>query len=266
MATVTVVDNADGTVTATISGSSGGSNVIYTATWDGGDNINQVSPTSWTNSGSRVGDGTINITLTAGYYWCVVITTSGGDDTASLPVYFRASNGQEAIHYQILQAIQARIRSLTLAPIDTDTLDTIQSEAIVIGKTRPIRKDRAGTEWSFENQATPGVVICPYGREDADRDAGTNIRDDIVYRTLVAIIDEDYDWEENLRTYLKWREQIARSLRNVRLSGITGTGCEVYLTHAQGPLDVIDESEWVNQRFVSGYIINTESRESRGLT
>lgn len=249
MPTISIVDNADGTSTATISGSDGGStNSVYTGTWSG----DAGSVSSWTLSGSRTGDGTVSLTLSDGYYWAYVISASGGDDTASLPFYWRQTSGEDSILKQIVDAVQARLQGMTFSALGSDFVKTIDSDDIVIAKVA-----------QKQNRNTPGLVISLPGRVMMPKEAGTNIRDDIEYVVMVQIVDKDNDTETlNIRSYLKWQEQIAKAFRNQRVPGVS---C-AYIG-AVNMLDNVDEKVWTKEKwFIASVELHFWARETRGIT
>lgn len=86
--THTAEDNGNGTATVTISGgSSGATNVAWTLPTTGGD---------WTNQGSRVGNGTVIISLTDGRYFVYVRSTLNSQDYSSAPSLLRMGVGSES--------------------------------------------------------------------------------------------------------------------------------------------------------------------------
>lgn len=63
--TLTIVDQADGTgATATIAGSGGLAMTVYTQTFSG-----DLGAGVWTVSGTRTGDGDVDLSLAAGHYF-----------------------------------------------------------------------------------------------------------------------------------------------------------------------------------------------------
>jgi hypothetical protein len=76
--TLAIVDNADGTATATITGGDAGAvNTVYTQRIDP-----YFSANAWTVAGSRAGNGSVTLTLDGGLYVVVVQT----DGAATSPV------------------------------------------------------------------------------------------------------------------------------------------------------------------------------------
>lgn len=83
--TLAVVDNGDGTVTATVGNSiSTSTNTFY---------YHQTGTTSWTSGGSRTGNGTIPVSLTNGRYFGYVISVVSDTSAVSSLVTFTVING-----------------------------------------------------------------------------------------------------------------------------------------------------------------------------
>ena len=233
---LSVVDNADGTATATVSDSTPGSaNVVLTIAVDS-DFVAGI----WISGGSCVGDDAVVLTLDDGLYWARVESTLNRQTVVSAPCYFRVSSTSQAVYQAVLQSIQAKIIALGLS---------ISAENVVVGK---VANDR--------NHSKPCILISPYRREELKAAAGTNLRDDIGYQIQISILDADNrDPSANLNTYLLWREQIRRAFHNSRLAGVGS----VYSTQVM-PLQVVDADAWFQRnQFVSGLVVHCISRETR---
>lgn len=168
----------------------------------------------------------------------------------------------DAVLWQILEAVQTRLQGMTFAAQGTDTLPTIHDDAIVIRKYTRGRDN----EGSFQNDRKPGIVLCLPGRAVRDPQAGTNLRDDVQYAILAQIISADHDDRlRNLRTYLKWQEQIAKAFHNQRVSDDDFDGGCVSIGMAVS-VDNVDETQWVQHaNFVAGVELHFISREPRGI-
>lgn len=234
---LSITDNQDGTgVIATIASSSGGSVTFY---------YQSVTGTSWTSGGSRTGDGNISVSLDDGYYWGYSIEGS----TISNVVYFWSTTNDNSVHYRCLVAAQAKIQSLNL--------EGIESRSIRFRKF-PIITDFKGNSRDYN---LPALILCPFGQETVT--PATNSRDDISYPVTLSLIVSDEaktrDLEENISTYLKWREQIERAFRFQRLSGVTEIYNTIVEPNAIYSPDVFQQGLW------SSYMtIKFISREIRG--
>lgn len=110
----------------------------------------------------------------------------------------------------------------------------------------------------------PCVIVAPWGRES--NDPVSNLRDDVGYPVVVAIIDSEQadnpqpgtEQRQKLNQYLTWRERIRKSFNEQRLT----TLC--HRVHVE-PLDIVDKAAWEQKGlFVSGLVLRCYSRESRG--
>lgn len=87
-ASLSVVDNGDGTQTATISGgSSGASNVVY---------VQSFGSSSFSPTGSRTGNGTVALSLAAGRYFAYVRSTMNDQVVAGYVIAFTVLAVSEA--------------------------------------------------------------------------------------------------------------------------------------------------------------------------
>lgn len=232
--TFTIADNGDGTgAVATIGGTSGAANSVLVASWSG------TSSTGWLSGGSRTGDGTVALSLDAGYYWAILLVDS-------LPrglVYFHTTSSSYSVHYQCALATQTAIRNLALTGVDSDD--------VVVQKL----------PWDQKNTGTyPKIVIATAGTESMARGAGTNIRDDVGYPVIVSIFDRDEETlTSNHSRNLLWRQSIARAMRNQSVSGVT----EVFDCILE-PGAIVDPG-WFNQNtYHSTFVLRFLSREVRG--
>lgn len=245
----TYTDQADGTgVTLTIAGGGAGdSHAAYVQAFSGG----LGSSGTWTSSGSRTGNGTIDLVLTNGHYFGYVfsnVTVDMIEETVVSPVeYFVSTGGTTSVHYRCLEAVQARI-------LLCDLQDLADASVII----RQLPSDRGFDDGEY---TLPGIVISQIGVENQSPSEGTNIRDDVQYPVTITILAAgNQDLVTNQQKYLKWREQINRALRNQRLTGVD----EVYrVTVTPGPI-TSPNAAW-NNYYHSQLIIRCVSREIRGI-
>lgn len=171
----------------------------------------------------------------------------------------------DAVFWQILEAVRDAIQDdITLTIQGTDSVGTVQDEAIVIRKI--LGRQIQNAVWESE-ELRPGVLICPANKVIRNPEEGTNQSDDVRYYVLCQIIDgDDFQNEDNLRSYLKWQEQIAKLFNAQPLLDVQAVeGC-VNIGHAI-ETDVVDENLFVRHRdFVGGVMIEFISRENRGIT
>jgi len=250
-------DAADGSGgTLTISDSTAGStNTFYLQSLDSTWYANQ----GWVAQGSRVGDGTLAVSCPAGQYFGYVVSVSGADSNASVPLMFRATETADAIYYQILQAAQIRIRLLQLQ----DVVDS----SVLAWKMPLLRAISALTSPATGKKATyPVVLLTTMDAETNNPQAGTNYRDEIVYSVAVAIVSEletrpEYDQlETNHNRNLLHIERIRKAFLNQRLPG-AATVIRCYVESRGQITGLIGDN-------LEGYgmVLRFVSRETRGLT
>lgn len=252
--TLTVADQADGTgATATVAdGDAESDHTIFTMAFDGA-----LGTGTWTNSGDREGDGTVDLSLTAGHYFAYCLAEDDKDSPTesaiSTVVYFVVTTGDESTHYQILVAVQAVIQSLTLAGLDNDS---------VVVKKLPLER-AFDPETANPVVALPCVLITPV-REIMPPTAGVTSFDDVLYGVLVTTVGKDNQEKTlaaDIDTFTLWRQRIAMAFRSQGLSAVA----TVYNAVVE-PADVVIPSAWHANLFASALLIRFTSRETRGLT
>lgn len=239
---ISVTDNEDGTATVTVSGSSAGStNLLRSQKVDLQQKLN-----TWTDQTSRVGDGTIAVTLDAGFYYFYVESTLSGDTKASTPYRSRVSSGSKDIFTRCLEAVQSTLQELSLTGLP---------DSSVLVRTVP--QDSL-------NQSLPCVMICPAAAETHNPAGGTNERDEITYPVMVAYL-KGGDQESANTTYreafLSARQKISDVFRNQRISGVSES------TQVQTKFyNVVDTNAWFdNNLFVGGILLNITVWQPRGM-
>lgn len=205
--TATIVDNADGTVTATVSGSdSGATNTLYAVpldhTWE--------SPPAWENQGSRTDDGEIDADLGAGVFFWLVESALSGENVQTTPDWIQCTDSDiPAVLDQILTQIQARIISLSIADVLAAdvVLNVVPDSEFIANLPRPmILVAPAGTEQHISDNTVPvnsfrvgwPIVVAPVAPANHDHSAAFR------------------------RQWLLSRERIARALVNRRFP-LTGS-------------------------------------------
>lgn len=247
--TLAVVDNADGTATATVASGSGGASHQFQA-WTFA-NLEQLAAGAWTNVESAiVGNGTIDLTtLDPGVYWGIVKATLTGEVVYSAPVHFTVTDSTSSYHSRILDAIVDRIISLSLPGIEDDHVER-----------RPVAYFRKeDTELGL-----PLVVVCPGPNELVSPTAGTNVRDDVGYPVLICIWargDGIKTTEETEEAFYLWRQRIIQSLNQQRLSPIAQVSyCRV------DPLTIMGPQEFHGITLIAGgLLVRAFVRQGRGL-
>lgn len=149
----------------------------------------------------------------------------------------------------ILETVLEQVQALDLAGVPRANIVVCHSAAVEIARLPAARM--------------PAVVIAPFGAETIT--AASNVRDDIEYPVLVAIVaslkidaEEPTDKQRlNLDQRLTWRETVRKAFSNQRLDSSRG------FTMSLQPLAIVDAAAFNRDLFVSGFILKIRNRESR---
>lgn len=240
--TLAITDNANGTATATI----GGMNPAYTADLfymavDG-----TFATNVWVYAGGQLGNGTIaGIACGAGYFWWHYDVVDPPNEVDVSPVvYARVTSGQQSLHYQCLDAIRARLQSMTFTGLAGSSIVVRKFPSIESGLT------------------LPAIVICPWGNETVNKTEGVNTRDDYYYPCLVGIAAADNrDLTANLASYLMWRQQIMEALHNQRLPGVAAGAFGAVDTQS-----IVNLDAWQTNIWASTLLVRFQVRRPRGIS
>jgi len=141
-------------------------------------------------------------------------------------------------HMLFMEAVQTRLQALTLTGLSSSNI-TIREMVTDKGLT------------------ASAIQIAPYGAETIT-DA-TNIRDDIGYPSIVAIIAKGETTSPTLDQRLLWREQVRGALHKVDLSSIPDCH-ELRVT----PYNVVEIGALMNSKtWVSAFLVRAFCREVR---
>jgi len=233
-ATLAVIDNEDGTATATVGGSTSGTNTLYVARWRAG-----LIGVAWASAGTRTGDGTITATLSPGLYWGYVANAGG----SARVVGFRVTDGESPLYQQILDAVADKVGALSLSGL-------VSSEVFV-------RK----LPWN-KNSVEPGIHITPT-RETIEQVVTSH--DDFGYGVQVTIVQpSNQNLTKNLETELDWRRSLIQAFQPTHVQlPLPGVG-EVFDVRVE-PGPVIDPSTFLLQHDVQAVLLRFFTREVRGL-
>lgn len=149
----------------------------------------------------------------------------------------------------ILETVLEQVQALDLAGVPRANIVVCHSAAVEIAR--------------LPAQRMPAVVIAPFGSETIT--AASNVRDDIEYPVLVAIVaslkvdaEEPTDKQRlNLDQRLTWRETVRKAFSNQRLDSSRGFNMSLQ------PLAIVDAAAFNRDLFVSGFILKIRNRESR---
>ena len=151
--------------------------------------------------------------------------------------------------YDCLVELQKQVQALELPGIPAGNVVLCQVPAVEIAR--------------MNSRQLPAVVIAPFGAEAVV--AQSNLRDDITYPVLVAIvastkIDGENTNDKQLADFeqrLQWRETIRKAFSNQRLTQNLVHKIEVQ------PLVIVDPTAFARDLFVSGFTLRLTNREGR---
>lgn len=151
-----------------------------------------------------------------------------------------------SVSWGIMEAMQTRIRALTLPGLD-DVNVVIATDARLANRT-PTN--------------LPGIIITTIRSDGIEVGEGTNEEDQIVYRYLVAIVD-DIDGgllTNNLDSRLLWSENLRKGLQHFAFPTLTSVwDCRLE------PLAAVDKDWLPRNLFVAAFVANVYSLEARGV-
>jgi hypothetical protein len=245
---LTITDNADGTggTCAFVGSDPASTNAIYVYTL--ADQLGQCALI--TSFGSATpGDRSGAFSLAAGHYVFCLVSTLAGVSTLEAVAYAAITDAADAVQFQILEAVQARLRLLLLSGVEAGS---------IVVKKLPMQ--RTIKEWGLP---MPAILVTPI-RETMNPAAGTNLQDDVVFPAMLTIIEAD-NQEATLSLHLdrhtKWRERIERAFHNQRLPGVPAVfNCAVE------PADAIIPQAWAQNLYASAIVLKFTARVPRGLT
>lgn len=233
-ATLSIVDNENETITATIGGSTSGTNTLYVARWRAG-----LIGVAWLSAGTRTGDGTIVASVAPGLYFVYVHNAAG----SSRVVGIKATSGDAPLYQQILDAVADQIGTLSLAGLT--------SSEIFVRKL----------PWN-RNSVEPGIHVTPT-RETIERVVTSH--DDFGYGVQVTIVQPgNQHLTRDLETELDWRRSLIQAFQPTQdqppLAGVS----EVYDVRIE-PGPVIDPPSFLLQHDVQAVLLRFFTREIRGI-
>lgn len=232
--------------TANVSGSDPGTtNTIFILSTA----LMQLGGQPWYAQATRLGDGAVNLPVYNGYYWSYASGTVAGLPALSPVIYFQASLANQSVYQSIRAAVQAKIQTLNLPGNAQTRLQAVTSDRVYL---QGITSERL--------VMFPAVIVSEEDEQENVSNA-TNMREDIEYpvRVFIANREDARFFDQNVATYLFWRERIRRAFEYQRLLGVAS----VWTCTVQPHL-VIDSSLQKYQHVVSGMTLRFKSREPRG--
>jgi len=237
-------DSQDGTGgVATVAGADAATVTIYKQTVD----ATGLRSPAFAVAGTRSGNGTLTLTLAPGYYWIYAQGLVSGALAISNLAYVYATEATDALAARCVDAVAARLAGLSMAALNG---------SVSIPNDRIYKRTVAAPDGTM---AYPCIVLSHEGQRESQEGTTTG-KDDIGYPVNVWVLDrDDASREARRKGWLKWRQQVFRSLRNQRLAGVT----EV-LTVKVEPGMVFDPKLPDYQIVVLGFVVRVLCRELRG--
>lgn len=239
--TFTIDDIAsNGGFTATLTGGdSGATNTLYAARY-----TNALASSTWVSQGSRTGPGTISGTHAsgAGYYLWYVKSVLLTDVDISPIVNQPLTDGEDALHEQIIDAVQATVELLALP-----------------GITTVYRRKVTWADLMMEQLEFPAVVVSTFEQTDTPL-GGTNAMNDRGLPVYVMFMSTDARENENEARWHLWRQMIWRTFHNCRLAAVPDVlNCEV-----QAAQVILADERKMDLQF-GGFQIMAHTREPKGF-
>lgn len=233
--TLEITNEADaGAVTATIfDGDPAATNDVKYARITG-----ELGELQWATLDQRVGDGEIEGTVTPGHYLWVCFSALAGETVLSSVVFQPITSGDESLHEQILQAVEARA---TLA--------------------------LSGTEYAVQrmkipfdgNVSLPGCIVTTFEETESGL-GGTTGTDDISRPVILALVSTDAHDDDTESSLHMARQLIRRAFQSQRLPGVSEVMvCEI----DPSPVLLLIEGKTEYQQ--SQYVLRFQCREPRGI-
>ena len=202
--TLAFTDAQDGTGgDAVISGSAvGSSNQVLAQAIDP---TGQTTPT-FAPAGSRTGDGTVSLALASGVWWLVVQSTVGPAVTLSNILYAPVTDSEDAVASRCADALAARLATI---PMATD-----------VGVSVPSGRIFKSVVQQFDLMTLPCILLSWDNTADSQA-GGVFGKEKILHAVNVSVFDRaDAATPAKRLTWLKWQEQVFKSLRTRKLDGV----------------------------------------------
>jgi hypothetical protein len=235
MVAIAAADNANGTVTFTVTGASGTVN-IYGAAWSGG----LVNPT-YSLLATRSGNGTVNATLANGIYQAYAVNVT---DFATM-IGFRVTDGEDPFATQVCNAVVSKLQALSLSGITGSN---------IVRRKLPLAEDLT----------LPGILVTLQGENDLfDVPGSTNERDNVDYQVQIVMLyagNRDNRTAAQMELHDLWRQQIAMGFRNQPLPA-----CGAYRVTVERRT-IYFSGDFQFNYDTHALLLHCVRRESRGVT
>ncbi len=233
-------DNTGGTVT--ITGADAALVTVYKMAVDA---TGLTTPT-FISAGTRSGNGDVTVTTSAGYYWIYAQGLVSGSPAISNFLYAYVTEDTDALASRCMDAVAARLAGLTMTTEIGVSLPTARIYKRIV-------PDPEGTV------EFPCILLTHDGNRESQEGTTTG-KDDIGYPINVLVCDRHgADLVSKRKTWLKWRQQVFRALRNQRLAGVVES-----LIVKMEPLQTFDPKLPSYQHLILGFVARCVCRETRG--
>lgn len=243
---MTVLDNGNGTISATVTGTTAGRTLNLLRTlWSG-----KMKTYNWTSVATQAISSTTttiaDLATDFGYYQWLAVETLGSDQHSITGLVYRNVVDPE------YRAVWSRCVEATKISIDGLNLSGIPESRVVPMWYPTLLKDISPT--------TPACIVAPFGPEQFPNNL--NDSDNVSYGVLVVLVDGiNRQSKANFDRDLLWREQVSRALRFQRLAGVS----EIWNTVPE-PDTVVPAEAWKANFLIQATLYRFISREPRGLT
>jgi len=258
--TLQVIDNLNGTATATVGAAGAGATVGF---YYSPMTVQAGGGTAWTLAGTATANGAGTAALTTGsiaygyYLWTAArLPTATTVDALARVVFRPLVDPTDPIHNRILDAVVTAIRGLNLSGIGSDATKVFKRWVPVY---LPGLDDDGTAGQGGAGAGLPMIQVAPFDRETPL--GQLTGKDDVGYPVLVGMYDRPgAKLDENMPRALKWRRQVAARFRNQQLAGVP----EVVLTDWKPDL-IVNPADLKQNYWSSGMMLVFRSRETRGL-
>lgn len=241
-ASLTVVDNADGTgATGTVAGSSGLNTVKVWQPVSGTRLLTMV------NTFTRTGNGTLALTMDNGVYFA---TLENGGAIAGVPSWFQTTDGVESLFNDCLEGVVARIQTLALSGIGPSD----------------VRLVKLPVAFADGTYGRDGVLVSPIP-EQIERKY--NVSDDESFGCMVTIYHaSNKDVVGGLERDLAERQTIIEGFKitpSRSAQSILGSGLVEAFDILLEPASVVNPQAWIETNYdVGAVVVRVKCRVRRG--
>jgi hypothetical protein len=167
----------------------------------------------------------------------------------------------DVVFFDVLETQERIIRGLQLNGFDDHP--SVKQDYIEI-RDAPISEYEPEPE-TWLDEHCPAILITP-GGVNAPENAGTNIRDDVYYQTLIQILDNTAGRFNRaaLKSHLWWIQQIRRAIHANPWDNQDDFGDAKICISWSKDVKVVDQTVfWKHKKFIRGIVTEFKIREPR---